>query len=69
MFGASLTLTDMLFDRPEDEENLLRSSLNGERHFGIIKGSSTDNIKQEQREFLQIKGFDTSNIYQIDFIK
>ena len=69
MFGRSLTLTDMLFDRPEDDENLLRSSLNGERHFGVIKGSSTDDINQKQREFLQNTGVDTSNIYQINFIK
>ena len=59
----------MLFDRPEDDENLLRSSLNGERHFGVIKGSSTDDINQKQREFLQNTGVDTSNIYQINFIK
>ena len=66
MFGRSLTLTDMLFDRPEDEENLLRSSLNGERHFGTIKGSSTDNINQEQRDYLRKQGVKMSNIYEIE---
>ena len=66
MFGRSLTLTDMLFDRPEDEENLLRLSLNGERHFGIIKGSSTDNINQEQRDYLRKQGIKMSNIYEIE---
>ena len=66
MFGRSLTLTDMLFDRLEDEENLLRSSLNGERHFGIIKGSSTDNINQEQRDYLRKQGIKMSNIYEIE---
>lgn len=69
MFGRSLTLTDMLFDRLEDEEKLLRSSMNGERHFGIIKGSSTDDINPEQRDYLQKKGVVTSDIYLIDFIK
>lgn len=66
MFGRSLTLTDMLFDRLEDEENLLRSSLNGERHFGIIKGSSTDELTSEQRAYLQKSGIDISNIYEIE---
>lgn len=69
MFGHSLTLTDMIFDKQGDEEDLLRSSLNGEKHFGVIKGYSTDNINHEQRDYLQKKGIYTSNIYQIDFIK
>ncbi|HIW87666.1 MAG TPA: hypothetical protein IAC47_05270 [Candidatus Onthomorpha intestinigallinarum] len=68
MFGQSLTLTDMVFDKQEDEEALLRSSLNGEKHFGVIKGSSTDDINHEQRDYLQKKGIDTSSIYQIDSI-
>lgn len=67
MFGPSLTLTELYFDRQEDEENLLKSSLKGERHFGIIKGSSISDITQEQRDYLQKQGVDTSNIYQIDF--
>ena len=66
MFGRSLTLTDMLFDIPEDEENLLRSSQNGERHFGVIKGSSTDELTSEQRAYLQKSGIDISNIYEIE---
>lgn len=67
MFGPTLTLTDILFDRQEDEEDLLRSSLNGERHSGFIKGASTDDIRQEQRDCLQEEGFDTSNIYEIEY--
>ena len=69
VFGSSLTLTDIIFDRQEDEDALLMSSLNDERHFGVIKGFSTDDINPEQRDYLQKKGVVTSNIYQIDFIK
>ena len=69
VFGSSLTLTDIIFDRQEDEDALLMSSLNGERHFGVIKGFSTDDINPEQRDYLQKKGVVTSDIYLIDIIK
>lgn len=67
IFGQSLTLTDMYFDGQKEDEALLQSTLKGERHIGIIKGSSTDNINQEQSDYLQNKGIKTSDIYEIEF--
>ncbi len=66
MFGASLTLTDMLFDSSKDEEIMLRTSLNGERHYAPIKGVSTDELTPEQKDYLQNTGIDMSNIYEIE---
>lgn len=66
MFGASLTLTDMLFDSSKDEEIMLRAFLNGEKHYGLIKGVSTDELTPEQKDYLQNTGIDMSNIYEIE---
>lgn len=66
MFGGSLTLTDIVFDSPKDEEIMLRASLNGERHYGIVKGGSTDELTPEQKDYLKNTGIDTSNIYEIE---
>lgn len=67
MFGPNLTLTEVILDE-EDRQRTLHSTMTRNTHYGFIKGKSTDDLSDKQREYLMKIGINTSNIYQVETV-
>ena len=66
-FGSNLTLTEVILDE-EDRQRILHSTMTKNTHYGFIKGMTTDDLSDKQKEYLMKIGINTSNIYQVETV-
>lgn len=65
VFGQALAVTEFIFDNTEEELSLSSFTHNNERHFGIMKFKSIDDLTPEQKSYMEKKGVNTSDMYEI----
>ena len=68
VFRQDLAVTEFIFDNTEEELSLASFTHNNERHFGIMKFKSINDLTPEQKSYMEKKGVNTSDIYEISHL-